>query len=301
MPLFKNLVPNVRGKLVSNVNMSSSSWFKVGGPFELLFIPEDELDLLNFIKNLDHKIPIFIIGALSNTLIRDGGVKGIGIKLNEKFSNINISNDFIEVGASLLNMKFAKYAQKYNFSGYEFLTGIPGTIGGSIIMNAGCYGREMSDILYEVKIIDRIKGLQNISAKKLKMSYRKTSINSESIIISAKFKYFKENLDYKYKAYIKTERVSSQPVNQLTGGSTFKNPEGYKAWKLIEDAGCRGLTIGGAKISDMHTNFIINYDNATADDIESLGNIVRKKVYDQSGIKLEWEIRKIGFRNKEEL
>ncbi len=301
MSLFKSLVTNVRGKLISNANMSSSSWFKVGGPFELLFIPEDELDLLNFFKKLDHKIPIFIIGALSNTLIRDGGVKGIGIKLNEKFSSINVSNDFIEVGASLLNMKFAKYAHKNNFSGYEFLSGIPGTIGGSIIMNAGCYGREMSDILYDVKIIDRIKGLYRIPAKKLNMSYRKTSIRSESIIISARLKYFKKNLDDKYKDYIKSERASSQPVKQLTGGSTFKNPDGYKAWKLIEDAGCRGLSIGGAKISDMHTNFIINYNNATANDIESLGNIVMHKVYDKSGIKLEWEIIKIGFTNKEEL
>ena len=190
--------------------------------------------------------------------------------------------------------------KKNNFSGFEFLSGIPGTIGGSIKMNAGCYGREMSDILYEVKILDRIKGLYSIPSKKIEMSYRKTSIGSEAIIISAKLKYNKENYGYTSDLDLKKSRLESQPVNQLTGGSTFKNPKGYKAWKLIEEAGCRGLTIGGAKISELHTNFIINYNNASASDIELLGNIVRQKVYDNSGIKLEWEILKIGFANKKE-
>ena len=169
MPLLINKVPKVRGKLVSNADVSSTSWFKVGGPIELLFIPEDLLDLTQFIENLSMEIPIFVIGALSNTLIRDGGLKGVGIKLDEKFSNIKINNNYIEVGASLLNMKFAKYAQKKQIHGYEFLSGIPGTIGGSIKMNAGCYGKEMSDVLHEVRIIDRIKGLRNLSSKKLKL------------------------------------------------------------------------------------------------------------------------------------
>ena len=301
MSLLINKVPSVRGKLLSNANLSSSSWFKVGGAFELLFIPKDELDLLDFIINLNSKIPIFVIGALSNTLIRDGGVEGIGIKLDEKFSGIEINDNFIEVGASLLNMKFAKYTKKYNFSGFEFLSGIPGTIGGSVKMNAGCFGREMSDILYEVKIIDRIKGLYSIPSEKIKMSYRKTSISSEAIIISAKLKYNKKKFGPKSDLDIKKIRLKSQPVNQLTGGSTFKNPKGYKAWKLIEEAGCRGLSIGGAKISEMHTNFIINFNNATANDIESLGNIVRKKVYNNSGVKLEWEILKIGVSTKKEI
>ena len=298
MSLLINKVPKVRGKLVSNADISSTSWFKVGGPIELLFIPEDLLDLKKFIQNLSLEIPIFVIGALSNTLIRDGGVKGIGIKLDEKFSNIKINNDFIEVGASLLNMKFAKFAQKKQIYGYEFLSGIPGTIGGSIKMNAGCYGREMSDILHEVTIIDRIKGLRNLSSKKLNMTYRNTKVSKNSIIISAQLKYFKDNMTSINKFNIKEKRIKSQPINKLTGGSTFKNPKGYKAWKLIEDAGCRGLSLGGAKVSEMHTNFIINYKNATANDIESLGNMVRQKVYENSGIKLEWEILKIGFSNK---
>ena len=298
MSLLINNVPKVKGQLVSNADISSSAWFKVGGPFELLFIPADESDLKNFIEKLNKEIPIFVIGALSNTLIRDGGVKGVGIKLDDEFSNIEICNNYIEVGASLLNMKFAKYAKKNSISGYEFLSGIPGTIGGSIKMNAGCYGREMSDIIYDVKIIDRSKGLYNISIKELDMAYRKTSISNESIIISARLKSCSDNKDSDYSSDIKKQRMETQPVNKLTGGSTFKNPKGEKAWKLIEDAGCRGLSFGGAKVSEMHTNFIINYNNATASDIESLGNIVRKKVYNKSGIKLEWEILKIGFPNK---
>ena len=249
-------------------------------------------------ENLCSRIPIFIIGALSNTIIRDGGVKGIGIKLNENFSKIKIHENYIEVGASLLNMKFARYAKKNNFYGYDFLSGIPGTIGGSIKMNAGCYGREMSDILYEVQILDRNKGLYNISRNKLDMAYRKTSISDGSIIISAKFRYFSEDKDAISLFDLKQQRIKTQPVNKLTGGSTFKNPIGHKAWKLIEEAGCRGLSIGGAKISEMHANFIINYNNATASDIESLGDTVKQRVYDNSGIKLEWEILKIGFSNK---
>ena len=298
MSLSLNKIPNVRGKLTTNADMSSSSWFKVGGPFELLFEPEDELDLKFFIENLCSTIPIFIIGALSNTIIRDGGVKGIGIKLNKNFSKIKIHKNYIEVGASLLNMKFTGYAKKNNFYGYDFLSGIPGTIGGSIKMNAGCYGREMSDILYEVQILDRNKGLYNISRNKLDMAYRKTSISDESIIISAKFRYFAEDKEAIALFDLKQQRIKTQPVNKLTGGSTFKNPIGHKAWKLIEEAGCRGLSIGGAKISEMHTNFIINYNNATASDIESLGDTVKQRVYDNSGIKLEWEILKIGFSNK---
>lgn len=300
MSLLINKVPKVRGKLVSNANISSSSWFKVGGPVELLFTPADELDLLNFIKNLDNKIPILVIGALSNTLVRDGGIKGIAIKLGETFNSIAIKKKFIEVGASLLNMKFAKFAKNNKLSGFDFLSGIPGTIGGSIKMNAGCYGSDMSDILHEVKIIDRIKGMYSLSNKDLNMSYRKTILSNEAIIVSAVLKYNQEDKDSKYDIDLKSKRAQSQPINKLTGGSTFKNPSGYQAWKLIEEAGCRGLSLGGAKVSEMHTNFIINYNNATASDIESLGNIVRKKVYNNSGIKLEWEILKVGFLKKKE-
>jgi len=291
-----NSMPKVRGELFSDVNISSSSWFKVGGPAELLYIPADELDLINFMTNLDPEIPIFVIGASSNILIRDGGIKGVVIKLGNSFKGINLHNNKLSVGAYLNNMILAKYAHNNRLLGFDFLSGIPGTVGGSIKMNAGCYGMEMADIIIKIKVIDRLNGLSVISAKDLNMEYRKSTLPNDSVIISAYLKVNKEIINNAINyTNIKKKRLKSQPINQLTGGSTFKNPPGYKAWKLIEKAGCRGLSIGGAKISDMHTNFIINYNNATAKDIETLGNIVRDKVYHNSGIKLDWEILKVGF------
>ena len=291
-----NSMPKVRGELFSDVNISSSSWFKVGGPAELLYIPADELDLINFMTNLDAEIPIFVIGASSNILIRDGGIKGVVIKLGNSFKGINLHNNKLSVGAYLNNMILAKYAHNNRLLGFDFLSGIPGTVGGSIKMNAGCYGMEMADIIIKIKVIDRLNGLSVISAKDLNMEYRKSTLPNDTVIISAYLKVNKEIINNAINyTDIKEKRLKSQPINQLTGGSTFKNPTGYKAWKLIEKAGCRGLSIGGAKISDMHTNFIINYNNATAKDIETLGNIVRDKVYRNSGIKLDWEILKVGF------
>ena len=291
-----NSMPKVRGELFSDVNISSSSWFKVGGPAELLYIPADELDLINFMTNLDAEIPIFVIGASSNILIRDGGIKGVVIKLGNSFKGINLHNNKLSVGAYLNNMILAKYAHNNRLLGFDFLSGIPGTVGGSIKMNAGCYGMEMADIIIKIKVIDRLNGLSVISAKDLNMEYRKSTLPNDTVIISAYLKVNKEIINNAINyTNIKEKRLKSQPINQLTGGSTFKNPPGYKAWKLIEKAGCRGLSIGGAKISDMHTNFIINYNNATAKDIETLGNIVRDKVYRNSGIKLDWEILKVGF------
>ena len=291
-----NSMPKVRGELFSDVNISSSSWFKVGGPAELLYIPADELDLINFMTNLDPEIPIFVIGASSNILIRDGGIKGVVIKLGNSFKGINLHNNKLSVGAYLNNMILAKYAHNNRLLGFDFLSGIPGTVGGSIKMNAGCYGMEMADIIIKIKVIDRLNGISVISAKDLNMEYRKSTLPNDTVIISAYLKVNKEIISNAINyTNIKEKRLKSQPINQLTGGSTFKNPPGYKAWKLIEKAGCRGLSIGGAKISDMHTNFIINYNNATAKDIETLGNIVRDKVYRNSGIKLDWEILKVGF------
>jgi len=291
-----NSMPKVRGELFSDVNISSSSWFKVGGPAELLYIPADELDLISFMTNLDAEIPIFVIGASSNILIRDGGIKGVVIKLGNSFKGINLHNNKLSVGAYLNNMILAKYAHNNRLLGFDFLSGIPGTVGGSIKMNAGCYGMEMADIIIKIKVIDRLNGLSVISAKDLNMEYRKSTLPNDTVIISAYLKVNKKIINNAINyTNIKEKRLKSQPINQLTGGSTFKNPPGYKAWKLIEKAGCRGLSIGGAKISNMHTNFIINYNNATAKDIETLGNIVRDKVYRNSGIKLDWEILKVGF------
>ena len=296
MSCLINSMPKVRGELFSDVNISSSSWFKVGGPAELLYIPADELDLIDFMTSLDPEIPIFVIGASSNILIRDGGIKGVVIKLGNSFKDINLYHNKLLVGAYLNNMILAKYANNNGLFGFDFLSGIPGTVGGSVKMNAGCYGKEMADIIIKIKVVNRVNGLSVIFAKDLNMEYRKSTLPNDTVIISA---YLKVNKEINYNVInhtnIKEKRIKSQPINQLTGGSTFKNPPGYKAWKLIEEAGCRGLSIGGAKISDMHTNFIINYNNATAKDIETLGNMVRDKVYTNSGIKLDWEILKVGF------
>ena len=289
-------VPKVRGELLSNADIGSSSWFRVGGPAELLYLPADELDLLHFMTNLKSEIPLFVIGASSNILIRDGGIRGVVIKLGSAFKEIKLLKNQLLVGAYSHNMMLAKYANNKNLFGFDFLSGIPGTIGGSIKMNAGCYGTEMSDILIKVKVIDRLKGVKEISARDLKLKYRESVLSNDSIIISAYLKVDKKTkYDVNIIKNIRDKRLKSQPVGQLTGGSTFKNPPGYKVWQLIDDAGCRGLSVGGAKISDIHTNFIINYNNATAKDIETLGNIVREKVFDNTGIRLDWEILKVGF------
>jgi UDP-N-acetylmuramate dehydrogenase len=293
--LISNM-PKVRGKLLVNADIASSSWFKVGGPAEVLFEPADEIDLLGFMVNLDPEIPILVIGASSNILIRDGGIRGVVIKLGNFFKGIELLNNELLVGANIHNMMLAKYANNNDLLGYDFLSGIPGTLGGSIKMNAGCYGKEMSDIVIKIKIIDRLNGPSLMSVKDLNLKYRESNLPNESVIVSAYLKINKEtNYDTDIIADIKNKRLMSQPITELTGGSTFKNPPGYKAWELIDKAGCRGLSIGGAMISEMHANFIINFNNATAKDIESLGNVVREKVFNNSGITLDWEVLRVGF------
>ncbi|MDB9761775.1 UDP-N-acetylmuramate dehydrogenase [Alphaproteobacteria bacterium] len=289
-------MPKVRGKLLVNADIASSSWFKVGGPAEVLYEPADEMDLICFMANLDPEIPILVIGASSNILIRDGGIRGVVIKLGNFFKGIELINNQLLVGANIHNMMLAKYANNNDLLGYNFLSGIPGTLGGSIKMNAGCYGKEISDIVIQVKIIDRLNGPSLMSVKDLNLKYRGSNLPNESVIVSAYLKVNKEtNFDTDIIADIKNKRVKSQPITELTGGSTFKNPPGYKAWELIDKAGCRGLSIGGAMISEMHTNFIINFNNATAKDIENLGNVVREKVFNNSGITLDWEVIRVGF------
>ena len=293
--LISNM-PKVRGKLLVNADIASSSWFKVGGPAEVLYEPADEIDLLDFMVNLDPEIPILVIGASSNILIRDGGIRGVVIKLGNFFKGIKLINNQLLAGAYTHNMMLAKYANNNDLLGYDFLSGIPGTLGGSIKMNAGCYGREMSDIVIKVKVIDRFKGSSLMSVQDLNLKYRKSNLPNEAIIVSVYLKVKKKtNDDGNIISAIKNKRLKSQPITELTGGSTFKNPPGYKAWELIDKAGCRGLTIGGAKISEMHTNFIINFNNATAKDIETLGDIVREKVFNNSGITLDWEVLRVGF------
>jgi len=296
-----NIIPNVRGNLIPNAKIADSSWFRVGGNAELLFEPADVEDLLYFLKNLHKEVNIFVIGGASNVLIRDGGISGVTIKLGKMFNKVTYKKGKLIVGASVKNMFLANFAMKKFITGYEFLSGIPGTIGGAVRMNSGSYDKNIADILSKIEVIDGSKGIYEISKKNLKMKYRETIIPEKAIIINAIFNVSKSNkinIEEKVKS-IKSKRISSQPIKSLTGGSTFKNPIGKKAWELIDAAGCRGLSIGGAKISEMHTNFIINYNNASASDIEKLGEEVRNRVYNKFRIKLEWEILRIGNLKKE--
>ena len=299
--VFKNLdlgkLPNVRGIYKSNVEMAPYTWFRVGGAASVVFRPHDQEDLSKFLIQNSKDVPVTVIGAASNVLIRDGGIPGVVIKLGKNFSSINFKGDSVRIGAGLPNSIAARSAAKEGYSGLEFLSGIPGTIGGGLRMNAGAYGKEFKDILIEVEVIDGCGSLQVLSVEELAMSYRKCTIPKNYIFLSGLFKTSKEatskiqmRLDE-----IKTRRHESQPITQKTGGSTFKNPIGYKAWKLIDAAGCRGASIGDAMVSEHHCNFLINKGSATATDLENLGNLVQQKVQDASGIALEWEIKILGL------
>ena len=299
--VFDNLdfreLPNVRGSYKSHVEMAPYTWFRVGGTASVVFRPHDQEDLSEFLVQNSRDVPVTIIGAASNILIRDGGIPGVVIKLGKNFSSINFQGDCVRIGAGLPNSIAARSAAKKGYSGLEFLSGIPGTIGGGLRMNAGAYGKEFKDILIEVEVIDDCGSLKVLSVEELAMSYRKCELPKNYIFLSGLFKTSKEappkiqmRLDE-----IKTRRHESQPITQKTGGSTFKNPIGYKAWKLIDAAGCRGVSIGGAMVSEQHCNFLINKGSATATDLENLGNFVQQKVQDASGITLEWEIKILGL------
>lgn len=294
--LIENL-PEVKGKYKKDAKLSHYTWFKVGGNAEILYKPFDVEDLSNFLKHLDSNIPITILGACSNVIIRDGGIDGIVVKLGQNFNNIKILSDsLIDVGASMLNMNFSSFCIENEIGGFEFLSGIPGTIGGGISMNAGCYGREFKDIIESVKAIDRFGNIIIFSNKELKFSYRKNGLPDNLIFISATFKYYKDSkLNIKKSIEeIANRRKTTQPITERTGGSTFANPEDNSAWKLIDNIGFRGYNIGGAKFSEKHCNFLINTGGAKATDLEELGDLAKKTVFEKYGISLNWEIKRLG-------
>jgi len=300
-PVFKNLdfreLPNVRGSYKSHVEMAPYTWFRVGGTASVVFRPYDQEDLSEFLIQNSKDVPVTIIGAASNILVRDGGIPGVVIKLGKNFSSINFQGDSVRIGAGLPNSIVARSAAKKGYSGLEFLSGIPGTIGGGLRMNAGAYGKEFKDILIEVEVIDGCGSSKVLSVEELAMSYRNCSVPKNYIFLSGLFKTSKDipsKIQMKLDE-IKLRRHESQPITQKTGGSTFKNPKGYKAWELIDAAGCRGASIGGAMVSEQHCNFLINKGSASATDLENLGNFVRQKVQDVAGIALEWEIKILGL------
>jgi len=295
----ENLIPRlpaVRGRLRANAPLAGQTWFRVGGAAEVLFKPADAADLAEFLAQCPTDIPIQVIGASSNLIIRDGGLPGVSIKLGGEFAEVKINGDQIIAGTAALDTTIAQHAANASLTGLEFLSGIPGTIGGALRMNAGAYGTEIKDILYSTTAIDRAGKIHTISVQDLDLTYRHCGAPSDWIFMSATFRTTPGDATEIQNriAEIKFARETTQPVRSRTGGSTFANPEGYKAWQLIDAAGCRGMRTGGAKVSELHCNFLLNTGDATAADLENLGEQVRARVLEHSGIELRWEIQRIG-------
>ncbi len=287
---------NVRGQLTENAPIGIESWFGCGGSADLLFEPADFDDLINLLSQYPEDEPLTIIGGMANTIVRDGGVRGCVIRLGKPFSNIEIEGDTIIAGAGALSGSVAQAAAKAGLGGLEFLSGIPGCIGGAVCMNAGAYGSEVKDVLVQATAVDRAGTVRTMAPSDLNMSYRHTDLPEGYIITRAVFRGRMEDKDIVRTRLkdIKTKRQDTQPISEKTGGSTFANPPGHKAWELIDRAGCRGLTVGGAQMSEKHCNFMINMGGATAADLENLGEEVRRRVREKTGIELKWEIKRIG-------
>jgi UDP-N-acetylmuramate dehydrogenase len=298
VPDLKSKMPELRGRLLSNQPLGEFTWFRVGGPAQAFFMPDDENDLAYFLRNLPSEVPVTVIGAGSNLIVRDGGIPGVVIRLGRGFNEVTIENNRATVGTAMLDVMVARAAQAAGTAGLAFLSGIPGTIGGALRMNGGAYGGETKDIIVEARGVDRQGNLHNFSNGEMGFSYRHCGIGDDVIFTTAVLqgKPGEPEKIATEMAAIKKKREASQPRNR-TGGSTFKNPPGQSAWKLVDDAGCRGLTIGGAQVSELHSNFLINLGGASANDIETLGETVRERVKAHSGIDLEWEIKRVGVKS----
>ncbi|MFK7974310.1 MAG: UDP-N-acetylmuramate dehydrogenase [Rickettsiaceae bacterium] len=295
------LLPNIHGTYKNNYNLAHLTWFKVGGPAEIFFKPKDENDLQHFLQQNQGVLPVTVIGAGSNIIVRDGGIKGAVLKLGQNFTAIEkLTNNNLLVGAGCLNFNLAKFALLNNIKGFEFLIGIPGTIGGGIAMNAGSYGREFKDIVESVYAFDK-NGLEHkILIQDITFGYRKNYLPKDLIFtkVELKAEQGEFNTINSLMQTIRKQREESQPITEKTGGSTFANPIGYKAWQLIDQVGLRGKNLGGASIAKKHCNFMINNEAASASDLEELGQIAIAEVYKGTGVKLEWEIKIIGGHAK---
>jgi UDP-N-acetylmuramate dehydrogenase len=283
-------------RLRHNVDLSRTNWFRVGGQAEWLFRPESVHDLVVFLEQLPRDIPVTVLGVGSNVIIRDGGIDGVVIKLGRGFVGIDVQGTRIKAGAGLLVYNLAHYACEQNIAGLEFMSGVPGTVGGVVRMNAGAYENDTAKVLVEAEIIERDGTVRTLKNSELGFSYRKSNFPPDAIVVSATFEGHpgdRQEIAGAIKK-ITDAREVTQPIRTKTGGSTFKNPPGRKAWELIEEAGCRGLQIGGARVSQMHCNFLINTGEATATDLENLGEEVRRRVLEKTGVELEWEIKRIG-------
>jgi UDP-N-acetylmuramate dehydrogenase len=295
-PDLKAAMPELRGRLLANQSLAESAWFRVGGPAQALFMPDDDGDLAYFMKALPAEVPVMVLGAASNVIIRDGGITGVVVRLGNRFSEIVIEPGHrVRAGTGVLDVRVARAARDAGIAGLEFYSGIPGGIGGALRMNAGAYGGETKDVLIEARGVDRAGNIRTFGNADMGYTYRHCTAPEDVIFTQALFQGRAGDPAAITAAMneIAEKRKASQPPNK-TCGSTFKNPPGKKAWQLIDAAGCRGLTVGAAQVSELHCNFLINLGGATAADIESLGETVRQRVLETSGVTLEWEIKRIG-------
>lgn len=296
-PHLIDRLPAVRGRLSADAPLAQITWFRVGGPAEVLFRPADVDDLADFLAAKPADVPVTVIGVASNLLVRDGGVPGVVVRLGRGFVDVAAAGTTVTAGAGALDSNVALTARNAGIAGLEFLSGVPGTIGGALRMNAGAYGSEMKDITIAAQALDARGGRHRLDLAQLGFSYRHCGVAEDWIFTSVELRgtrgdpaAIQARMDE-----ITRQREASQPVRTRTGGSTFANPPGHKAWELIDRAGCRGLRRGEAMVSEKHTNFLINTGNASAADIEGLGEEVRRRVREQFGIELHWEIRRIGI------
>ena len=297
MSTAADTLPGLAGTIEQGGSLADFIWFRTGGPAEWLVRPKDEADLARFLSELDKKVPVTPIGVGSNLIVRDGGVQGVVIRLPKSFAKVTIEpGNRVRAGGGAMGITVASAARDAGVAGLEFLRGIPGTVGGAVRMNAGAYGREVKDILVETRLVLRDGSIATWPRDKLGYTYRHSEVPAGAVVVEALF----EGTTGDPKAIgaemdrIAAEREASQPLRSRTGGSTFKNPAGHKAWALIDSAGCRGLSIGDAQVSEKHCNFLLNLGNATSAQIEDLGEEVRRRVMDKCNILLEWEIQRIG-------
>jgi UDP-N-acetylmuramate dehydrogenase len=294
---LKAAMPKLRGRLLANESLAPLTWFRAGGPAQVLFTPADEGDLAYFLKHLPADLPLYVVGVGSNLIVRDGGMPGVVIRLSPRgFGETSVQGEIVSAGAAALDKRVAETAAAANVSGLEFFFGIPGTIGGALRMNAGANGAETRDVLVEATGLSRDGSKLAFTNADMNFVYRNCGVDPSVIFTSARFrgKIAAPEAIRRRMNEVQSHRETAQPIREKTGGSTFKNPPGQSAWKLIDAAGCRGLRVGGAQVSEMHCNFLINTGEASGHDIETLGETVRARVKENSGIELHWEIKRIG-------
>ncbi len=298
---WRDTLPEVAGRIALDAPLAPYTWLRVGGPADVLFLPKDEADLARFLKALDPGVPLMTLGVGSNTLVRDGGVEGVVIRLGRAFADVTTDGLRVTAGAAALDAQVARAAGAAGIAGLEFYTGVPGTIGGAVVMNAGCYGQETKDVLVAAVVMERDGEIRTLTNADLNFRYRHSEVqDGDAIVLAATYQGTPDDPEAlkARMAEITARRETSQPIREKTGGSTFRNPEGHSAWKLVDEAGWRGrlhkVSGEGAMFSPQHSNFLINPGEATAADLEGLGEAVRADVLAKTGVQLNWEVKRVG-------